>query len=86
MAARFPRIWVRVLSLSLTASSPLGLGVILWGAGRVGRVAVGVCVVGVLFVAQIGFSGFGGAGELGAERGDLGLQVGTVGGPPVGVS
>jgi len=84
MAARFPRIWVRVLSLSLTASSPLGLGVILWGAGRVGRVAVGVCVVGVLFVAQIGFSGFGGAGELGADRGDLGLQVGAVSGPCAG--
>ena len=33
MAARFPRIWVRVLSLSLTVSSPLGLGVILWGLG-----------------------------------------------------
>ena len=48
---------------------------ILWGAGRVGRVAVGVCVVGVLFVAQIGFSGFGGAGELGADRGDLGAAV-----------
>ena len=45
---------------------------------------MGVCVVGVLFVAQIGFSGFGGAGELGADRGDLGLQVGAVSGPCAG--
>ena len=57
MAARFPRIWVRVLSLSLTVSSPFGPRRDSLGAGRVGRVAVGVCVVGVLFGAQIGFSG-----------------------------
>ena len=38
-------------------------------------------MVWVLFVAKIGFSGFGGAGELGADIGDDGLGLRVVGWP-----